>query len=644
MCGIAGQLAAPGRAVDEAALAAASERLAHRGPDDFAYLGWRDGHPLHSTQDPRTVAGAPVGLAHRRLSILDLSPAGRQPMIAGDGVRAIVFNGEIYNYRELRAELERAGRRFATETDTEILLAAYSAWGDAAFARFTGMFALAILDLPGRALVLARDPFGIKPLYWTRRGGGFAFASEIPALLALSGVPPRANPARLYTYLRYGLSDHGDATLFAGIEQLTAGTLLRVPLDDPSYGRPLRFWELPDGPPLALSFDDAAQELRRLFLESVALHLRSDVPVGSALSGGIDSSSIVAAIHALEGDALDQHAVSYVADDPALSEERWIEEAARAASVTLHRTSPREGELVADLERLIRVQGEPFGSTSIYAQHAVFRAAAGAGLKVMLDGQGADEMLAGYRPHLAARAISLLAAGRFLDAWRFARAAARLPGDTAATLRSGLAFHLLPAPLHGLARGAAGKPFVPPWLDARAFPGLDLATSPFPRVVGRNALRDLLRSQLFETSLPMLLRYEDRNSMAFSIESRVPFLTTDLATFLLSLPEEYLVAADGTSKAVFRAAMRGLVPDAILDRKDKIGFATPERAWLTRLAPWVDGVLASDTARAIPALALPEVQAEWNAVRSGQRPFGWHIWRVINLVRWTETFGVAYGD
>ena len=644
MCGIAGQLAAPGRAVDPAALAVASERLAHRGPDDFAYLGWRDGHPLHPTQDPRTLAGAPVGLAHRRLSILDLSPAGRQPMIAGDGVRAIVFNGEIYNYRELRAELERAGRRFATESDTEILLAAYSAWGDAAFARFTGMFALAILDLPGRALVLARDPFGIKPLYWTRRGGGLSFASVIPALLALSGVPPRANPARLYTYLRYGLSDHGDATLFAGIEQLPAATLLRVPLDDSSYGRPLRFWELPDGPPLALSFDDAAQELRRLFLASVALHLRSDVPVGSALSGGIDSSSIVAAIHALEGDALDQHAVSYVADDPALSEERWIEEAARAAGVTLHRTSPREGELVADLERLIRVQGEPFGSTSIYAQHAVFRAAAGAGLKVMLDGQGADEMLAGYRPHLAARAISLLAAGRFLDAWRFARAAARLPGDTAATLRSGLAFHLLPAPLHGLARGAAGKPFVPPWLDARAFPGVDLATSPFPRVAGRSALRNLLRAQLFETSLPMLLRYEDRNSMAFSIESRVPFLTTDLATFLLSLPEQYLVAADGTSKAVFRAAMRGLVPDAILDRKDKIGFATPERAWLTRLAPWVDGVLASDTARAIPALALPEVQAEWNAVRSGQRPFGWHIWRVINLVRWTETFGVAYGD
>ncbi|MCU0224609.1 MAG: asparagine synthetase B [Acidobacteria bacterium] len=365
MCGIAGQLAAPRRAIDEAALAAASELLAHRGPDDFAYLGWRDGHPLHPTRDPRTLAGAPLGLAHRRLSILDLSPAGRQPMIAGDGARAIVFNGEIYNYRELRAELERAGRRFATESDTEILLAAYSAWGDAAFARFTGMFALAILDLPARALVLARDPFGIKP------------------------------------YLRYGLSDHGDATLFAGIEQLPAATLLRVPLDDPSSGRPLRYWELPDGPLAALSFPEAAEELQRLFLESVALHLRSDVPVGSALSGGIDSSSIVAAIRALEGDALDQHAVSYIADDPALSEERFIEEAARAARVTLHRTSPREDELVADLERLIRVQGEPFGSTSIYAQHAVFRAAAGAGLKVMLDGQGADELLAGYRPHLS---------------------------------------------------------------------------------------------------------------------------------------------------------------------------------------------------------------------------------------------------
>jgi len=643
MCGIAGALVPAGRSVEPERLRLAAERLIHRGPDDVGFLAWDGSAPPTSGRDPAVARGNRVALAHRRLAILDLTPAGWQPMSSLDGRFHLVFNGEIYNYRELRTELEREGRRFVSTGDTEVLLAAWASWGPRALSRFVGMFAFAVLDVRQRQVVLARDFFGIKPLYYHASPHGFAFASEIPALLDLAGQTPRAHSRRLYDYLRFGLTDHAAETMFDGIRQLPAAHVLTLDIDRPALGEPRRFWDLDLDARCDLSLTAAAERLRAMFLDSVCLHLRSDVPVGTALSGGIDSSSIVMAMRHIEGGGLDLHSVSFLPGDPEIDETQWVETVALASGARLHRTRPDPAELVRDLERLIAVQAEPFGSTSIYAQHRVFRLAHEAGIKVMLDGQGADELFAGYRTYLAVRLASLLRQGRLGEAMRLARAARTLPGATASELFRAVGYHVLPAELHRWARRLAGRDLEPAWLDR---PWLDrvgiVRASPIPRPRRKDALREMLYRTVTESSLPMLLRYEDRNSMAYSIESRVPFLTPALAQFVLSLPEAYLVDADGTSKAVLRRAMRGLVPDAILDRRDKIGFATPERRWLTELRSWVEDVLASEAARAVPALDLAQAREEWQGILAGRGRFDWHVWRWINTIRWAEKLNVAF--
>jgi asparagine synthase (glutamine-hydrolysing) len=340
----------------------------------------------------------------------------------------------------------------------------------------------------------------------------------------------------------------------------------------------------------------------------------------------------------------DVHTFSFVADDPAIAEEQYADLAAKGAGATARKVRLGPGDLAADLDKLVATQDEPFGSTSIYAQYRVFRLAAEHGIKVMLDGQGADEMLAGYSGYFPARLGSLIGRGRLLQAYRFAGRASSRPGVGGRTtlLARGLR-RLLPAGVQAGGKAMLGRPNVPRWMNAGWF----AARGVEPAVEGRSVrrteqLRERLYRTLTETSLPMLLRYEDRNSMAWSIESRVPFLTPVLAEFLLALPEEYLISSDGVTKHVFREAMRGIVPDAILDRRDKIGFATPEQRWLGELRPWLSDALSPDRLRRVPALDADAVSAEWQAVLDGKRPFDWRVWRWVNVVRWSEAWGVMF--
>jgi len=644
MCGIAGIAFRNGSRVAVDLARRASETLAHRGPDDHGYLGWSKGAAARTGRDAGVVTGAQIALLHRRLSILDLSSAGWQPFADSKDQHFIVFNGEIYNYLELREELEKEGVVFRSHSDTEVLLAALATWDTRALPRLIGMFAFAWLDTLRHRLVLARDPFGIKPLLWTRDEARFVFASEPGALLALAQLAPRPNPQRLYDYLRFGITDHGSESMLAGVHQVPAGSALTLDLERPLKPELRRYIDLEPGAPLELSFEEAAAGLRERFLESVRLHLRSDVPVGTALSGGIDSSSILAAMRHAEGARLELHAFSYVAEDPALSEERWIELAGQAAGAVVHKVRPQAEELVADMDDLLEAQGEPFGSTSIYAQYRVFRLAREAGIKVMLDGQGADELLAGYDPFVAGRLASLLRRGQLRAAVRLARSAGKTRGLRLPPLLARTFGLLLPSALEGPARGLVGQELAPPWLNEDWF----VARGVRPEALGRRRGRELLRARLvdslLETSLPMLLRYEDRNSMHFSIESRVPFLTVGIAQFILALPEEHLIAPDATSKSVFRAAMRGIVPDPILDRRDKIGFATPERRWLGTLRPWVEAVLGSDAARGTPVLRPAVLRTEWQRILEGRRPFDFRVWRWINLIHWSERLRVSFGD
>lgn len=640
MCGIAGTVFHRPTDISGPLGRRMQHTLAHRGPDDLGYMVF-DGEEVTLGREWPEVGGrGQVLLVHRRLSIIDLAKTGWQPMSTPDGRYHMVYNGEIYNYIELQAELEALGYRFDSHSDTQVLLAAYAEWGEKSLQRLVGMFAFAILDTWKRTLFLARDFFGIKPLFYAVPRDGFAFASEIKALLDVPGVTREPNPHRVYEYLRTGFTDHGAATMYAHVHQLEPGHFVEISLDQPGVVRPVRYWQLRTDQTVELSFDEAAAHLRDLFLESVSLHLRSDVPIGAALSGGVDSSAIVSAMRLLKPN-LDIHTFSYVADDPLLGEERWVDIVGGSVEAVVHKTRLLPEDLAADLDHLISAQDEPFGSTSIYAQHRVFRLAQEAGIKVMLDGQGADELLAGYSSYYVPRLASLLRRGQVVRAGSFVHSLGLMPRVPSMAILRSAALRVLPEAAEGRVRSAIKRNVSPKWLNGGWFAERDAGTLSFQHLSNRQGLREQLALSVRET-LPSLLRYEDRNSMAHSIESRVPFLTPQLAEFILSLPEEYVITADATTKSVFRRAMQGIVPSAILQRRDKVGFETPENRWFADLRPWVESALAG--AAAIPALDSSAIQKEWGTVLQCRPPFDSRIWRWINLIRWSEINKVDWGD
>ncbi|MDR1455022.1 MAG: asparagine synthase (glutamine-hydrolyzing), partial [Tannerella sp.] len=561
-------------------------------------------------------------------------------MFSQDGRYVLVYNGEIYNYLELRTELEREGIRFRSSGDTEVLLQALIHRGKACLPRLTGMFAFAFYDAREQKLLLARDYFGIKPLYWSKGQGNFSFASELPALLCFAGVSRKLSAQSVYNYLCFTRYDKGGDTFFRDIFQLPPACCMTVDTRAGSVSAQETFWKPDLSLSSPLSFADAAARMRELFLESVRLHLRSDVPLGVALSGGIDSSSVACAMRHLRPDAA-LHTFSFTAEDSPVSEERWASLTARHIGAVRHTVEVKPDELVRDMDDMLLRQGEPFGSTSIYAQYRVFRLARESGIKVTLDGQGADELLAGYWGYPGQRVASLLLHGDITGAWRFLRAKSSWPGSPMwETVRRAIR-EFTPARLIPFGLRLTGRDPMPDWLDIQAFEiertsftTLDDKFSMYPGCKDR--VRQTLAYLLTWEGLQMLLRHGDRNSMAFSIESRVPFLTRDMAEFCLSLPEDYLIDMNGRTKSVFREAMRGIVPDAILDRRDKIGFATPELDWLNALSTWVEKTLES--AGDIPYLRFEAAKKEWSAIKAGKKTFDRRVWRWLNYVRWVQLF------
>jgi asparagine synthase (glutamine-hydrolysing) len=636
VCGIAGLVLARTGAVKTEWMESLYKHLEHRGPDDAGWLSFRKDKISLGKAIARECE-ADLVLVHRRLSILDLSEAGWQPMSSSDRRYWVIFNGEIYNYLEVRKQLEACGHHFRSRSDTEVLVEAFDEWGPQCLTYLLGMFAFVILDVKRRNLFLARDVFGIKPLYYTTWRDGFAFASEIKPLINLPDVDRSVNAERLFEYLQSGVTDYGGETLYAHVKQLPAASYMEVSLDNPRAAEPICYWKIDLNQKADLSFDEAAKQLRDLFLDSISLHLRSDVPVGAALSGGIDSSSIVAAMRLLDP-KLEIHTFSYVADDPTISEERWVDIVSKAANVMVHKVRPRSGELMIDSDHLIEIQEQPFMSTSMYAQYRVFQQAHEAGIKVMLDGQGADELLGGYPTYRIARICSLLRQGHYREAMRFSRKTST-PGGPWELMRS--IGRLAPARIQAALRHALGRDVMPLWLNASWFIERGVQPGTPEYTDDPHMLRYELYQTLTGTMLPQLLRYDDRNSMAFSIESRVPFLTPTLANFLFALPEDYIISADGITKSVFRRAMRGIVPDAILDRRDKMGFPTTERRWLMSSRSWVEHMLKSQTANRIRAFNIREIHQEWERIIQGNQNLDSRVWRWVNLILWVQKFSVT---
>lgn len=614
--------------------------MQNRGPDDQGILIRRvDGRWNYGDQ----LQGANLVLAHLRLSILDLSERGHQPMVSADGRYRIIYNGEIYNYKELRTELESVGIAFSTETDTEVVLHALAHWGMDALSRFVGMFAIVLHDSLENKLTLIRDFFGIKPLFYVRANSGmFGFASELPAILALPNVKRKVNPQRLYDYLLFGDYDSQSETMIEGVKHLLPGHYMVVDGSTGAFIEEVCYWRPELGLIHELNFSQAAEKLRELFLENVRLHLRSDVALGMTLSGGVDSSAVTAAVRYLEPDC-NLKTFTYVASDNALNEERWANCVIKKTGAKPHKVSVNALEMRSDLDNLIKAQGEPFGSTSIYAQYRVFQRVQKSGVTVTLDGQGADELLAGYFGFPGERLKSLLMNGKLIEAWHFFCATSQWPDRDKTMVFKRLVGVFTPKSLYSLFWTIGQGSTNPEWLDSEWFKlrGVRLG---LPLVDESNAesryVHHAMAKSLTQKGVPGLLRHGDRNSMQFSIESRVPFLTKDLAEFSLNLPEEYLIAKDGKTKAVFKEAMRGIVPEKILYRRDKIGFSTPEKQWLEQLSPWVEETLFE--AEQIPVLHHAKITQIWREIMRGSRQFDWQVWRWLNFIRWATLIEVEF--
>jgi asparagine synthase (glutamine-hydrolysing) len=584
MCGIAGAIA-PGGGIDPSALIRMNDRIAHRGTDGEGYLvgSSQEGRLRRRTREEVAEAGdavAPVGFAHRRLTIIDLSERSDQPLVDASGEYAIAYNGEVYNYVELRDELTRLGRSFRSEGDTEVVLEAYKEWGAECVQRFVGMWAFAILDRPGRRVLLSRDRFGIKPLYYARLGDALYFASEIKALLAVPGLEVEPNEELVRRFLLDGGVDYSEETFFRGITKLPPAHNLSIGLDAERELEPRRYWSYPpqDG---RVSEGDAATEFHELLEDAIRIHARSDVPVGTCLSGGLDSSSIVCLAEELRGGGqiprYTHSAFGYLPQDEAFSERRHMQSVIDKTGARMFFVDPPVERFVDELLHIVRQQDEPFGSTSIAAQWFVFEAARREGMKVMLDGQGADEVLGGYEGYFMVIASNLLRERKLLSYARFSREHKELLGRPALPR-----LHALWSVLPDRARRTASRSRRIPLP-----PGAQLMSGEMRETTRRHyepnppsSLYELLRTQTESVSLPSLLRFEDRNSMAHSIEARVPYLDHRVVEFAFRLRPEMKIKGVET-KRVLREAMRGVLPEDIRARKDKLGFrAEPAAAWI----------------------------------------------------------------
>jgi asparagine synthase (glutamine-hydrolysing) len=623
MCGIAGGAWLDHPKKLEERLDKALFSMRFRGPND-------QGSEILPTKN------AIVALAHTRLSIIDLSASGHQPMHSNNNRYSIVFNGEIYNYRELRTELKGLGYVFKTETDTEVLLVAWSHWGCECLSRLIGMFAFAVFDKSKQTITCVRDPFGIKPFFYNFEDGNFIFASEINAIKQLKSGKVELDWQRSYDYLVHGDYDSTARSFIRNVNHLMPGHYVEFNLSTKKLSNPIRYWTPDVTQTSKLNFNQAAEELREKFLTSVRLHLRSDVAIGAALSGGVDSSAVVCAMHYLEPD-LAINTFSYIAKDTKLSEGYWVDSVNQFVGATPHKIFVDQHDLINDLDDMIFSQGEPFGSTSIYAQYRVFKLAKESGVTVTLDGQGADELLAGYHGYPGKRFRSLIDDGNFYNATSFLINWSSWPGRT---FFGGLKYAIsdyVDGEVYSLLRRLHGDSLAPEWINKEILSDSNVQLL-FPikniESVSSRRLVSELAFSLTERGLPSLLRHGDRNSMRFSIESRVPFLTTDIADFLLSLPEEYLISNAGETKSIFRKAMRGIVPDNVLDRRDKIGFATPERDLLIAMSEQIRLWLSEDIK--LPFLNQKNILKEFELIVSDKKIFSSQVWRWVNFIRWYQ--------
>ncbi len=611
MCGIAGFYGFS----DDKLIKTISQQLAHRGPDGEGYF----------IEDKIT-------LLNRRLAIIDLK-GGDQPIYNEDQSIVTVYNGEIYNYRELRKELEKCGHKFRTNADTEVIVHGYEEWGDRCFERFNGMFALALYSRKEKKLILARDHFGIKPLYYSLidlarnpvSSLGVIFASELTPIFNSGYIDKKPNDRIIYRYLRYRIHDDQKETFFENICKLMPGEMLEIrnsKFEIRKYTNLEKDLLSAEGANLnsPVKQKDIAR-FRRELIKAVTYRLIADVPVGTCLSGGLDSSTIVAIINKLLGERIKESQSvgkkqnSFSAVFPGLSndEEKYINEVLKLKSLKSFKVKPTPEKFFEEIKDFIRTQEEPTISTGPYAQYKVMEEAK-KHVKVLLDGQGSDEMMAGYLPYYFVYWRQLFKERRY---WLLIRELVS---------SSDIWMNFL--------KNRFRKPVSVTLLLSKTFADR-YAKETFSTV--NDDLKKRLMEDVFYNSLPSLLRYEDRNSMHFSIEGRVPFLDFNLAEYIFSLADEAIIK-NGWNKFILRQATTDLLPDIINKRRNKIGFTTPEYDWFMRMKNRIYHLFLSESFSKRKYFNQPEVLKAFQQFIEGKNDDTMLFWRLLNVELWLREF------
>lgn len=607
MCGIVGIVSFTRPFVEQDRLKEMMAVIKHRGPDD-------EGTFLQDN----------VGLGHVRLSILDLSTAGHQPMQDETGRYTIVLNGEIFNYIELREQLKREGQIFSSNSDTEVLLKGYLVYGKEVLDRLNGMFAFAIYDAERKELFIARDRFGVKPLYYYQSRDEFIFASEIPAILAVYGQKNRANETAVFDYLAFNRTDQTEDTFFEGIKKLQHSHCLLIRNNDITKTRWYDLRRRVSGQ--RIKSNEA--EFLNLLEDAVRIRLRSDVPVGVCLSGGLDSSSIVSIVSDRLG-RNDVNTFSAVYDGNHRADESRFINLYSEKLPNMHYAYPTDKSLLNDLTRFITFHAEPMPSTGPYAQWCTMRLA-GQNVTVTLDGQGADEELGGYHYFYGLYYKSLLKSLKIITLLREIVKYCTIHHSTYALQT--FAYFLLP-----------GKMRIKATVNAKGYMRPEFADRFKKSVIaddlyGSKSMQDALINH-FEYKLEHLLKWDDRNSMAFSVESRTPFLDYRLVEYLLKA-EDSAKIKNGYTKSLLRRSMKGLIPEEIRLRRDKVGFATPEDIWFTNkdFHNTIESVLTSDSFRGRGIIDPDKALNMYEKHCKGEIRISKDIWKWLNLEMWYRNY------
>jgi asparagine synthase (glutamine-hydrolysing) len=645
MCGIAGLIDKRGVRIDT--LQQISRILKHRGPDDEGFA-LSDFNRIDSCRGDDTIRelsdltylnsykleNTKLGFVHRRLSIIDLEKTGHQPMIDDNGRYLIVFNGEIYNYVELKEELILRGYKFKSTSDTEIILYSYTEWGIACVERFMGMWAFAIYDNFRKHVFLSRDRFGIKPLYYSVTDETFAFASESKVLIETGIVKPRADLIASLEYIVFGALADPSGNLYENIKTVPAGTNIEFDINEHNI-KISCYYDLS-----SLQFkktnnkfySDLFDSFRNFFTDSVRMHLRSDVPVGSCLSGGLDSGSLVATASLVSDFS---RIVTFTASYPGSSiDERLyvLKLAERYKNLDTRYCYPSFEKFWGDFDRITWHQDYPFNSTSIYSQWEVMKLAKETGIKVLLDGQGADESLGGYSTFAGNYLLGLL---KVLKLQKFLKEYILLKENLTPKIFEAIsrsAFYYLPGSIQKKLRNKqrAGKNLVSE--EYRH----ELSSLVVPQRGGKS-FSDLSASSIIY-GLSELLRYEDRNSMAFSVESRVPFLDHRLVEFCLSLQEDFKINS-GWTKYILRKSNEKILPEEIVWRKGKLGFVTPQNQWRISNHKVIKSFV-NDTQ--LPSILNREYIDSMVTSEIKSASMISEFWKIISFINWANIFKVTF--